>query len=246
MKNLIFCSYAYVAGLKSSTEKNQPNSSEKILTYLKCCVVSLVSAKTRNPGSDVALVTNIDVPNAIINILKANKIILLYKEFDSFRFESSIQWSLAFYKLCVLKYVVENFDYDNYLLVDSDTYFISEIKDLWTEAEYHILLLDLAHNLSISQTQNMNNEYMDLYKEKKFLLNYGGEFICGNRSQLKHFIKECQRIHEDMISSSVITKHGDEFIICIAAERNKDIVKNAAAYVSRYWTGRFYLVSTNY
>ena len=39
---------------------------------------------------------------------------------------------------------------------------------------------------------------------------------------------------------------GDEFIIRIAADRNRNIVRNAGGYIFRYWTQNFYLTSTNY
>ena len=43
-----------------------------------------------------------------------------------------------------------------------------------------------------------------------------------------------------------MTTHGDEFIVSVAAEEMRSNVKNAGAYVFRFWTGIFRLVSTCY
>lgn len=246
--NLIFCSYAYLDSYTSTVEnvlieKDQKN---KIEMYLKCCVVSLVSAKIRNPDCDVALITNIEVPEPYKTQFKTNGILIIQKEYDSFRLGKNMKWSLAFYKLCALKFAVDNLNYDKYLIVDSDTYFISKVNDLWIEADYNVLLFDMSHSLSTIQSQTMNNEYYSLYNQKVLLTNYGGEFICGNSELLKEFLNECYSIYLDMKKIDFKTNHGDEFITCIAAHRNKNIIKNGSAYIYRYWTGRFYLVSTNY
>jgi len=218
----------------------------KIDMYLKCCVVSLVSAKTKNSDCDVALITNIEVPEPYKTQFKSHGIMVIYKEYDSFRFGESMKWSLAFYKLCALKYAVENLDYERYLIVDSDTYFISKLNDLWVEADQNVLLFDLSHSLSIKQNKTMNNEYYSLYNEKVLLTNYGGEFICGNLELLKIFIDECYSVYLDMQEKNFITDHGDEFITGIVAYRKRTMIKNASPYIYRYWTGRFYLTSTNY
>lgn len=42
------------------------------------------------------------------------------------------------------------------------------------------------------------------------------------------------------------TKFGDEFILSLAAGCLKGLVKNAGAYVGRFWTGTFRLLSTSY
>ena len=47
-----------------------------------------------------------------------------------------------------------------------------------------------------------------------------------------------------MQAKDFVTTKGDEFILSIAAYKMKNIVKNAGAYIYRFWTGDFYLVST--
>lgn len=43
-----------------------------------------------------------------------------------------------------------------------------------------------------------------------------------------------------------MTAQGDEFITSVAAARLREYVKNAGAYIFRYWTGSFRLICNNY
>ena len=49
-----------------------------------------------------------------------------------------------------------------------------------------------------------------------------------------------------MIDKKFFTSFGDEFILSQAAEKQKALIKNAGAYIYRFWTGAFHLVSTCY
>lgn len=50
-----------------------------------------------------------------------------------------------------------------------------------------------------------------------------------------------------MIEENFVTTKGDEFILSIAADNLKASVKNAGAYIYRFWTGAsFRLISTCY
>lgn len=79
---------------------------ERLNIYMKNCCVALLSAKHYNQDSDVALVTNIDVPNEFEQILKNYDIISVNAEFNEFKFSNEYKWGLAFYKMCVLKYII--------------------------------------------------------------------------------------------------------------------------------------------
>jgi hypothetical protein len=243
--NLIFCSYAYLESYQSTIE-DKSMQEKKIDMYLRCCIVSLVSAKMHNSDCDVALITNIALPEPYKSQCDNYGILIIQKEYDSFKFDKTMQWSLAFYKLCALKYAVEALDYERYLMVDSDTFFLSKLADVWKESDSNILLYDTAHKLSSEQMQTMNAEYYALYGKKVLLTQFGGEFVCGNQTLLKVFLDECVSIYTDMQEKNFKTTRGDEFIIAIAAYKYKRIIKNANPYIFRYWTGRFYLVSTNY
>lgn len=246
-KNIIVCTYANLANYKSS--ENESTSEYKSQMYLQASMVMLISAKLNNPTDDVAFVTNIyNLDSAIIDRLNNFDIKVLVKEFSEFTFAEKYSWSLAFYKLCALKHVTENFDYCRIMLLDLDTYFISGVQDMWTEANYNILLLDLEHSISVPQACVMNEEYHKLYpsRKKNLLTNYGGELICGKRDLIKVFLQTCEKIYRDMIEQKFQTRHGDEFIVSIAAHESKYLIKNAAPYIARFWTRDFYLVSTKF
>lgn len=245
MKNLIFCAFSYLPNTFATSDEVYSNDSI-VNKYLDCCFVSLISAKLRNAQDDIALVCNIQLSEKYQSMFRENDIKVIFKEFDNFQFSKDMKWSLAFYKLCALEHVVEKFSYENYVLVDTDTYFISEFNELWEETKNSILLLDLDHSISNKQCKQMYFEYTQLYSKYINFTNYGGEFIAGNRVYLNIFLKTLNEVYLDIVNSNSKTEHGDEFIISIAAHKNKLIIKNASPYVSRQWTGGFYLTSTNY
>lgn len=245
-KNLIFNAFAYIENTKGAVNINENNDTKVIEIYMKLCVASLVSAKKNNADSDVALVTNYVIPEKYITIFKKHEIKIINIKFDNFVFDKNMKWNLAFFKLCALDYVVKNLKYENYLLLDTDTYTQNNLNDLFLESSKKILLYNMQHAISISQAINMNDEYKKLYNEQVYMTNYGGEFICGNRKNLSIFLNECNRVYKKMIKENFQTKHGDEFIICCSALKLPELIKDGAPYIYRYWTGSFYLVSTNY
>lgn len=106
-----------------NTGVNLKSSDNRLEVYLKNFCVACVSAK-QNAGqsSDVALVTNIDVPNPYREILGDNDIKVIKVDFDDFNFGENYMWALAFYKLCALKHVLLETNYDYYAYLDSDVY----------------------------------------------------------------------------------------------------------------------------
>lgn len=247
--NAVFNAFAYIENYETSENLNKQNDLLNI--YMRCCCVSLISAKYNGNAikddCQLILVTNIDVPQYYSNIFEKENIIIKKVPFDRFMFDENMKWSLAFYKLCALKHIVESGEYDKVMLVDSDTYFANDINDIWIEAEQNILLYDICHSLKNHQMIQMNKEYKLLYGKDTILVNYGGEFVCGKCSLLKQYISECEAVYKNMIEKNVMTLHGDEFIWCAAAIKFKSIIKSANAYIDRYWTGkRVYRVSTNY
>ena len=63
----------------------------------------------------------------------------------------------------------------------------------------------------------------------------------------KGFSSVCEEIYQGMYDKNFVTSKGDEFILSLAADKLKAIIKNAFPYVCRFWTGAsFRLVSTCY
>ena len=108
-------------------------SEDSFNIYMKNCCVALLSAKKYNADSDVALVTNIEAPEPYKKILCDNEILIIKAPFDAFKFADNYKWGLAFYKLCALKYVVENTEYDFYSYLDADVYIQSSFSNIWRE-----------------------------------------------------------------------------------------------------------------
>lgn len=242
-KKLIFCAYAYDDTMKSGENVKEIENKQEL--YLKNAVVALVSAKTYNPDCEVAIVSNISIPKKYIDLLDSFNILVFYEPFNEYRFDSNFSWGLAFYKLCALKKMLSR-NYSDYLLLDTDTYTQSSLNDMWSETKDNILLYDINHRASNLDCITFNNELSSMGIKKKNITNYGGEFIAGSRELLEKFIYECDDIFKQMKKMNVITKMGDEFVIRIAADRLKLIIKNGGGYIFRFWTGSFYLVSTCY
>ena len=78
------------------------------------------------------------------------------------------------------------------------------------------------------------------------LTHYSGEFFAASKGNARLFVHECVSIYDKMMQMSFQTSMGDEFISSLAAAQLADKVKNAGAYVYRFWTRRFHLMSTNY
>lgn len=197
--------------------------------------------------TDVALVTNMEVPTSYKNVLEQAGVKVVRCEFDHFNFDGKYTWSLAFYKLCALKYASEKLDYDNYAFMDSDVYVQTDFSDIWKECQQKIMLYDICHGLQVDDYQIFLKEVSDFTgKESLGVTHYGGEFFAANKENAKLFVAECMTIYQDIMEKHFQTSCGDEFITSLAAARMDGKVRNAGAYVYRYWTRRFHLMSTNY
>lgn len=227
---------------------NFKKGKDKLNLYLKNCCVSCVSAKM-NAGedTDVALVANLDIPEKYEKILKQAGVKILKYEFDHFNFNSSYDWSLAFYKLNALYHAVKDLDYDNYAYLDSDVYVQGRFDDIWEECSKMILMYDICHGLQVEDYQRFLKETADFMANDSLgLTHYGGEFFASNKENAEAFIKECMSVYDEMMNKDFKTSMGDEFISSLAATRLSSKVRNAGAYVYRFWTRRFHLMSTNY
>lgn len=239
MKNLFFVPFAFdenkCTGLNINT-----NALE---TYLKNICVSLISAKKTNTDLDVALVTNINIPTKYEKILLENNVLIYIEPFDSFVFPDSYRWCLAFYKLCALEKMVTKYNYDNYIYTDADVYVQKSLDKVFLELKDNILLYDINHGLYVKNYEIIVEEF-NRFGIDSYITHYGGEFFGACRENAILFVDQCKKIFDDMQAKDFVTTKGDEFILSIAAYKMKNIVKNAGAYIYRFWTGYFYLVST--
>ena len=233
--NVIFESLAYLDNYSSSYEKE--NNFKKFEIYIKNSLVSLSSIKAKNSDSDVALVINFDMPSGYRKLIEC--------AFDSFKFEDKIRYSLAYYKLCAFKYMINTYNYDNYAQVDCDTYTFRSFKDIWEECKYHILALEIPYAVDSSQSY-VYEEAKELLNDFSFFQYYGSEFIAANKTNSKILIDCCEGVYNEMISKNIRTKSGDEFIWNVAIYNNNLKVKNAQSYVMRCFTMRPYIFSSDF
>ena len=251
MKNLIVSAFAFKEGLMTSIQLNKPADSTTTEMYLKDLMVSLASARLNNPGDDVCLCTNIDLPGEWNARFEKAGVRVQKRAFDSFILPDNFNWSLAFYKMCVLSGLVKEGGYDRYLLLDADTYTTHDYKDLWAEADRGIVLYPLGHTYSHPDRDVIRRDFKRLCPEETDILpitHYGGEFVCGTHKDLLRFMAVCSDLFDKASKSgfNVEATICDESLWSIAAALlYKEIpVIPATPYIVRFWTEDFYLIST--
>lgn len=241
MKNLFFVPFAF-----DKNKKTGVNVTDNALgMYLKNLCVSLISAKKSNPDIDVALVTNINIPAEQERLLYENDVHIYCEPFDSFVFADNYPWCLAFYKLCALEKMVANYDYDNYVYTDADVFVQNALDNVFLELKHNILLYDINNGLSFREYKIITDEFKR-FGIDSYITHYGGEFFGASRENAILFVDHCKAVYHEMQEKNFVTTSGDEFITSIVAYRMKNCIKNAGAYIFRFWTGDFYLVSTCY
>lgn len=245
-KNLICIPFAYKDGMNSGVNIS---GGKKLEIYLKNASVALVSAKQFNSDCDVAFATNLkekELPNEFLKILREWDIQVLEIPYNEFEFPGDYTWSLAFYKLCVLKRISE-MKYISVCYLDTDVYIQGNFEAIWRECEQNVMLYDINHGLNTDDYISLCDEVEEFYGNRKLITHYGGEFFAASSSNAKEFVNVCEQVYSKMLEKDFRTTKGDEFILSVAAENMKASIKNAGAYVYRFWTGAsFRLVSTCY
>lgn len=241
MKNLFFVPFAF-----DENKKTGVNVKENALNiYIKNLCVSLISAKKATPNIDVALVSNVKLPTEHEKLLLENDVLIFIEPFDSFVFPDNYLWSLAFYKLCALEKMIGKYSYDNYIYTDADVFVQKSLDKVFLELKDNILLYDINHGLFVKDYEIITDEF-NRFGIDSYITHYGGEFFGASRKNAILFIQQCKSVFDEMLQKKFITTKGDEFITSIAAYRTREYIKNAGAYIYRFWTGDFYLVSTCY
>lgn len=239
--------YANLDNYTSSVNISLNTEDERKALYLKNCCVSCLSAIEHTETlNDVALVTNIDVPEPYLSLLLNKNVKIIHIPFDMFNFGASYSWSLAFYKLCALYHVCRELEYDYYAYLDSDVYIQSDFSNIWIECKDKILLYDINHGLQVPNYVHFISEIQQFLPQKGYVTHFGGEFFAASKEMAQLFSESCLSVFQHMQNETCITTHGDEFIVSIVADDMANHIKNAGAYIHRFWTGSFRLMSTSY
>ncbi len=252
MKNLICCAFAHKDGFRTSMQTAKQAGRDTTEMYLKNIFVALVSAKLHNPSDDVCFVTNCELPGKWVERLEGQHIMIKTVPFTDFEVPRSFPWALAFYKLCALQAVVaQGEDYAHILLMDADTYTTRSYRELWEEADFGVLLFPVGHSFQHSDRETIRRDFQRYFPEaakEKNIVHYGGEFVAGSPASLEKYLQFCRLVYDKVKTAGYqMEPHaGDETIWSIAAALAKDklTVTEAGAYIYRFWTGDFYLVST--
>lgn len=95
--------------------------------------VSMRSVAQSNPGVDRILVTNIELPRDCKEVLDRDGVRIVNQPFDKFAFSRDVEWYLAYYKLCALQAVLDEGNYDELLMLDTDTWVRKPLDGLFAE-----------------------------------------------------------------------------------------------------------------
>lgn len=240
--------FAFQANMNSGVNIRKEKALE---TYLKNICVAAISAKHYNPDCFVAFVTSLDskdIPDFTTQLLQGHGVEIIHIPFDRFCFEPDYPWSLAFYKLCALSHLIEK-GFDSICYLDADVFIQGSFDPIWKECRQNLLLYDINHGLQTENYRQICSEFAAFsgWKEPEYITHYGGEFFCADLPRAREFHAIAEKIYKEMLSQHFRTTKGDEFIVSLSANAMKGSVKNAGAYIFRFWSGvRFHLVSTCY
>lgn len=244
-KILVFNALAFEEGYMPSCQIRNNNSS--VDTYVKNAFISLKSMKEHNQQVEVALITNQELPQSYKTLFEKNNITVYIIDFNKFKLDKSFSWSLAYFKLDALYFAVNELPYDTYLLLDSDTITNSSLEYLWLELKNNILLFNTNYKSSEVTKQLTLINYEKIMNKNINIDHYGGEFIGGNKIQLQELTQYMKIFFDKMINCPNIDKKlGDEFILSCAANEVKNNIISGNGYIFRFWTGRYYEISTAY
>ena len=250
--NIIVNAFAFLDKYRSgeNISINKGGSEEQIKElYLKNSCISLISAKRFNPQDEVALCTNIEVPQYYIEILNKEEIKILKIPFDTFQFEKEMKWSLAFYKICVLNHLLEETCYEKICLLDCDTIVNKDFAALWDEAGYGVLMYNTFDSYESKMRQDIKREFQELFPEYDCRNNeyFAGGEITGDRKYIKELVHTCRLIYNTMLSKKKETTVGDEFFWYGVDKMKPGLIIAGNGYYEHYWTYEgFRLISTNY
>ena len=194
--NLIFSAFAAMDGFRENADANRGRE-----VYYRCIVVTLVSAKQQNPDCEVALVTNDPLPAPFDKQLARAGVSIHICPFDRFRFAADLPWSLAFYKLCAMDWVLKNLTFDHCVLLDTDTYTQYPFTDLWREADEAVLLYQVPHPASQPMAAAISGccDALDPDGAPHVLTHFGGELIAGSAPRLRNFMELCRTVYEETL-----------------------------------------------
>lgn len=245
-KHLIMVPYAYISNMETGLNVAENRNNKQKILYLKNCCVTLISAKLNNPEADVALVTNIDIPEPFAMCLKQADVAIITVPFDKFNFGEGYTWGLAFYKLCAQYYISHNTEYDAIACLDSDIYTQACFMPIWQASQSSVMLYRLGSRYENFRASRIYEEAEKFTKNKQDFVHYGGEFLVASSEKMRVISEKALEIFYKMQSANFCVTTGDEFITSVVANDLRYEIKLANKYIFRFWTGAYRSISPDY
>ena len=217
--------------------------------YVKNAIVCLASAKVYNPDAVCILNCNFSISPERRNTAELAGIEIHEVPYGKYVIKEEHKWAITQYKFDSMAHVLDIMkDNDHLVLLDTDTICVRGLQEIFAEAKDGLLLYNVCHGYQQRDRQSIIHAYEKLY----FLRNthpvhYGGEFFAGSKVTLQKLLGYCEEVIQKAKEEEEVFIWDDEHILSIAAEHfMKGYIYSANAYIFRYWTNKFYLVSTNY
>lgn len=250
MKNkLVFIPVCYKENYSMSANVKMDNYKAAEL-YLKNALVALKSVSNYNPNVSVAIVTNFKLWEPYASLFKSHNIDVYETQFNNYVLPPDFTWSLAFFKIAAIKYILENTDYDYILEMETDEICINNFDDMWKELDSKLLTATSSFRYNHPSRVLYSEIYRNMYPNEleRMIPKTGAGFIAANRANMAHFISYCDVVYEYLNANKEnISKNlGDELYTSLYCAVYPERFISANPYVAVYWTGSFYFVSTNY
>jgi len=245
-KYLIMIPYAHISTMESGLNVSGKDRSKQKEMYLKNCCVALVSAKACNPEADVALVTNIEVPQPYLAILEKAGVAAIRVPFDRFNFGDKYTWGLAFYKLCAQYAISHHTDYEAVACLDSDIYVQASFAPVWEAAKSAVLCYRLGTGTAEVNTTKIYAEAAAFKGVNEAFTHYGGEFFVASSADMRAITEQEAVIFEQMQARQFRVSTGDEFISSLVYNTMRERIAPANDFVFRFWTGTYRSISEAY
>lgn len=243
---LIMIPYAHIPNMQTGMNVAVKDSTRQRDLYLKNCCVALASAKAYNPEADVALVTNIEVPEPYMTVLEKAGASVIRMAFDRFNFGENYAWGLAFYKLCAQHAVSRHADYEAIACLDSDIYVQANFAPVWEKAKAAPVFYRLGTGTADVTTTKIYAEAAAFKGVDEPFTHYGGEFFAASSAQMRDITRQEEAVFQKMMETGIRVTTGDEFISSLVANTMQEDIESANDFVFRFWTGTYRSISEKY
>ncbi|MFR5356427.1 MAG: hypothetical protein ACLTI1_10365 [Clostridia bacterium] len=230
-------------------QKSVQNVDSAMNVYLENALVSLASAKQTTPDAVCILNCNFEIPERYQKTAEAAGVEIHQVPYGKYKSNEDFPWSITQYKFDSMEHAIGLMkEEDCLLMLDTDTVCVQNLDEIFEEAKTGLILYATHHGYKQKIRQQMLQNYQKMYGiERKNLVHYGGEFLAGSKAVLSELLDDCSKAITKARETQGLHPWADEEVFSIAvAEFWHKKIYPANAYIYRFWTNEFYLVTTNY